>query len=85
MRFHAYEIVSPGSFDLGVEQSAEDLTRRMAGDLQILADDRQPVLQVRVGLVEADDKADALDEIRHGRWLPAAAQRAALKRAGWGS
>jgi hypothetical protein len=82
-RFHAYELVSPDSYDLGVEKSAPDLTKRLADDLKILVADEQPVLRVRIGMVEAGSVDEAMDQVRNANWLPERVQRAELLKAGW--
>lgn len=84
-RFHAYEITSPDSYDLGVERDAATLTRRLADDLKRLADDAMPVLRLRIGMVAAATVEAALAEIRSGHWLDARIREAELLRQGWGS
>ena len=64
-RFYAYELLSSqDTSDIGVEQTAEALLRRLATDLNTIEIDGGSVDGLMLGIVEADTVDEACKQVR---------------------
>ena len=67
-RYFAYEILTDGSSDMGVDTDPAALWTRLADDLNDANGDSD-LESVRVGMIQAENIEEALNEIRAGNWL----------------
>jgi hypothetical protein len=67
--YHAYEIASDGSFDVGVDVDSDALKIRFDDDVAALKKDYPDEdYSYRLGTVAAETPEQAMNKIRAGRW-----------------